>query len=88
MHLEVDQAATKDELEQAVESCDWRYQIKGLPNPVSMDNKDVFVQNAILFHVLIQRQSCYDQLVEGLKYYKVSLVLNLTVTALLVYNRQ
>ncbi|KAL0969895.1 hypothetical protein UPYG_G00234150 [Umbra pygmaea] len=68
----VDQAATKDELEQAVESCDaWRYQIEGLPNPVSMDNKDAFVQNAILFHVLIQRQSCYDQLVEGLKYYEV-----------------
>ncbi|XP_035852933.1 G2/M phase-specific E3 ubiquitin-protein ligase-like [Sander lucioperca] len=68
----VDQALTTDELEQAVECCDsWRYQIEGLPNPVSMDNKDAFVQNAILFHVLIQRQSCYDQLVEGLKYYEV-----------------
>ncbi|KAK0150726.1 Zinc finger MYM-type protein 1 [Merluccius polli] len=67
----VDQALTTDELEQAVECCDsWRYQLEGLPNPVSMDNKDAFVQNAILFHVLIQRQSCYDQLVEGLKYYE------------------
>ncbi|KAK0138681.1 G2/M phase-specific E3 ubiquitin-protein ligase [Merluccius polli] len=68
----VDQALTTDELEQAVECCDsWRYQLEGLPNPVSMDNKDAFVQNAILFYVLIQRQSCYDQLVEGLKYYEV-----------------
>ena len=82
MHLKVDQAATNDELEQAVESCDsWRYQIEGLPNPVSMDNKDAFVQNAILFHVLIQRQSCYDQLVEGLNYYEVSLNLNVTGNA-------
>ncbi|XP_059905314.1 uncharacterized protein LOC132455468 [Gadus macrocephalus] len=65
----VDQALTTEELEQAVECCDsWRYQLEGLPNPVSMDNKDAFVQNAILF---IQRQSCYDQLVEGLKYYEV-----------------
>ncbi|XP_056438179.1 G2/M phase-specific E3 ubiquitin-protein ligase-like isoform X2 [Gadus chalcogrammus] len=68
----VDQALTTEELEQAVECCDsWRYQLEGLPNPVSMDNKDAFVQNAILFHVVIQRQSCYDQLVEGLKYYEV-----------------
>lgn len=82
MHLEVDQAATKDELEQAVGCCDsWRYQIEGLPNPVSMDNKNAFVQNAILFHVLIQRQSCYDQLVECLKHYEVSLDLNVTVIA-------
>nr|XP_033488754.1 uncharacterized protein LOC117260782 [Epinephelus lanceolatus] len=68
----VDEAATTDELEQALEGCDsWRYEIEGLPNPVSMNNKDAFVQNAIRFHVLIQRQSCYDQLVEGLKYCEV-----------------
>ncbi|KAL7376812.1 hypothetical protein ABVT39_016296 [Epinephelus coioides] len=65
----VDEAATTDELKQALEGCDsWRYEIEGLPNPVSMNNKDAFVQNAIHFHVLVQRQSCYDQLVEGLKY--------------------
>ena len=87
MHLKVDQALTTEELEQAVECCDsWRYQLEGLPNPVSMDNKDAFVQNAILFHVVIQRQSCYDQLVEGLKYYEVSLDLNVT-NCILVYNR-
>lgn len=82
MHLEVDEAATTDELDQALECCDsWRYEIEGLPNPVSMNNKDAFVQNAIRFHVLVQRQSCYDQLVEGLKYYEVSLALNVTVIA-------
>uniref|UniRef100_A0AAV2KI09 HECT domain-containing protein n=1 Tax=Knipowitschia caucasica TaxID=637954 RepID=A0AAV2KI09_KNICA len=68
----VDTSLTTDELEQAVQCCDsWRFQIEGLPNPVNMDNKDAFVQNAIVFHVLIQRQSCYDQLVEGLNYYEV-----------------
>ncbi|XP_040928000.1 G2/M phase-specific E3 ubiquitin-protein ligase-like isoform X3 [Betta splendens] len=68
----VDQAASKDELDQAIGYCEsWQYQIEGLPNPVTMDNKDAFVKSAILFHVLIQRQSCYDQLGEGLKQYEV-----------------
>lgn len=48
--------------------------LKVYPNPVSMDSKPTFVKNSILFHVIIQWQSCYDQLVEGLKHYEVSLL--------------
>lgn len=73
-YIEVKQAETEDQLEKAVDKCDsWRTQIEGLPNPVTMDNKYAFVKNAILFHVLIQWKSCYDQLAEGLQYYEVCL---------------
>ncbi|XP_023816594.1 G2/M phase-specific E3 ubiquitin-protein ligase-like isoform X1 [Oryzias latipes] len=68
----IDQATTDDDLQRAIESCEsWRYQIEGLPNPVTMDNKDAFVKNAIIFHVLLQRKSCYDQLAEGLECYEL-----------------
>lgn len=70
---EIVQATTQDELDQALESCDsWRFQVGGLPHPVSMDNKDAFVKNAMHFHIFIQQQSCYDQLREGLAHYEVS----------------
>lgn len=72
MCAEIDQATTEEELGKALEDCDsWRDQIEGLPTPVTMENKVTFVNCAVLFHVLIQRKSCYDQLAEGLKYYEV-----------------
>ena len=72
-----------DELEEALDCCDsWRFQIEGLPNPVTMDRKNAFIKNAILYHIILQRQSCFNQLIDGLSYYGVS-----ESSVLLVYSK-
>ncbi|XP_039467421.1 uncharacterized protein LOC120439969 isoform X2 [Oreochromis aureus] len=63
-------ATTQHDLEKAVSCCDsWRYQVEGLPLTVTMANKDLFVKNAALYLAVLQRQSCFDQLTDGLSYY-------------------
>ncbi|XP_037313369.2 G2/M phase-specific E3 ubiquitin-protein ligase-like [Pungitius pungitius] len=68
----VKQASTVDELEEALDCCDtWRFQIEGLPNPVTMDRRNEFIRNATLYHVILHQQSCFNQLMDGLSYYGV-----------------
>ncbi|KAK0152026.1 G2/M phase-specific E3 ubiquitin-protein ligase [Merluccius polli] len=67
----VQHANLQDDLEKAVSCCDWRYQVEGLPLVVTMANRDVFVKNAVLYHTVVQRQSCLDQLIDGLSHYGV-----------------
>lgn len=68
----VQHATLQDDLEKAVSCCDsWRYQVEGLPLVVTMANRDVFVKNAVLYHTVVQRQSCLDQLIDGLSHYGV-----------------
>ncbi|XP_063078396.1 G2/M phase-specific E3 ubiquitin-protein ligase-like [Engraulis encrasicolus] len=64
-------ATSHDELEEAISSCDWRFQMEGLPAQVTMDNRDAFVRNAVLYHTVLRRQSCIDQLTDGLSHYGV-----------------
>nr|XP_024659319.1 uncharacterized protein LOC112435256 [Maylandia zebra] len=65
-------ATTQHDLEEAVSCCDsWRYQVEGLPLTVTMANKDLFVKNAALYLAVLQRQSCFDQLTDGLSYYGI-----------------
>ncbi|XP_039672786.1 uncharacterized protein LOC120569038 [Perca fluviatilis] len=66
----VQHATMQDDLDKAVSCCDsWRYQVEGLPLTVTMANRDVFVKNAVLYHTVLQRQSCLDQLIDGLSHY-------------------
>ncbi|XP_026074339.1 uncharacterized protein LOC113053478 [Carassius auratus] len=68
----VQHATLQDDLEKAVSCCDsWRYQVEGLPVVVTMANRDLFVKNAVLYHTVVQRQSCLDQLIDGLSHYGV-----------------
>ncbi|XDV12078.1 hypothetical protein PO909_000822 [Leuciscus waleckii] len=68
----VQHATLQDDLEKAVSCCDsWRYQVEGLPLVVTMADRDVFVKNAVLYHTVVQRQSCLDQLIDGLSHYGV-----------------
>ncbi|XP_028451904.1 G2/M phase-specific E3 ubiquitin-protein ligase-like [Perca flavescens] len=72
----VQHATLQDDLEKAVSCCDsWRYQVEGLPLVVTMANRDVFVKNTVLYHIVVQRQSCLDQLIDGLSHYGVLLLL-------------
>lgn len=73
-HLQVKQASTEDELQEALDCCDsWRFHVEGLPNQVTMDSKHAFVKSATLYHVILQRQSCLNQLIDGLYHYGVSI---------------
>lgn len=36
-----------------------------------MADRDAFVKNAVLYHTVVQRQSCLDQLIDGLSHYGV-----------------
>ncbi|KAL3966434.1 G2/M phase-specific E3 ubiquitin-protein ligase [Sarotherodon galilaeus] len=45
--------------------------VEGLPLTVTMANKDLFVKNAALYLAVLQRQSCFDQLTDGLSYYGI-----------------
>ncbi|XP_051791621.1 G2/M phase-specific E3 ubiquitin-protein ligase-like [Erpetoichthys calabaricus] len=68
----VEKSSTERELEDAVKRCDsWRFEVEGLPNPVNMNTKDTFVKKAALFHVILKRRACLDQLIDGLSYYEV-----------------
>ncbi len=59
-------------MDKAVSCCDsWQFQVEGLPLVVTTANRDVFVKNAALYHAVLQRQSCLDQLIDGLSYYGV-----------------
>ncbi|XP_051792071.1 uncharacterized protein LOC127530109 [Erpetoichthys calabaricus] len=72
MLKKVEKSSTERELEDAVKRCDsWRFEVEGLPNPVNMNTKDTFVKKATLFHVILERQACLDQLIDGLSYYEV-----------------
>lgn len=44
-----------------------------------MANKETFVKNAVLYHTLLQRQSCLDQLIDGLSHYGVRFTLQLCI---------
>ncbi|XP_051792073.1 G2/M phase-specific E3 ubiquitin-protein ligase-like [Erpetoichthys calabaricus] len=72
MLKKVETLSTERELEDTVKQCDsWRFEVEGLPNPVNMNTKDTFVKKAALFHVILKRQACLDQLIDGLSYYEV-----------------
>lgn len=64
-------AGTPEELEKALNCCEWRFDVEGLPHPVTMETKHAFVNNATLYYVILQRQSCLNQLIDGLSYYNV-----------------
>ncbi|XP_057712045.1 uncharacterized protein LOC130929111 [Corythoichthys intestinalis] len=52
-----------------------------------MANRDLFVTNAILYHTVLQRQSCLDQLIDGLHHYGVLSLLRETPSLRVLFDR-
>jgi hypothetical protein len=70
--LKVEEAATEQELQEAIGSTgDWRQQ-DGLMGSVTMDTKQDFVDLAVMSMVRMPIQAMVDQLLEGLTIYGVS----------------
>ncbi|XP_058854362.1 uncharacterized protein LOC117398677 [Acipenser ruthenus] len=65
----IEQSTDDSELEEVLQLCDsWRFTV---PNPVTMTNRLQFVRIATLYTVILQRQSCLNQIMDGLAYYEV-----------------
>ncbi|KAK3593333.1 hypothetical protein CHS0354_031396 [Potamilus streckersoni] len=68
LHL-VQEATDQESLDRALNSCDWRFHVDGLPLFVKMENKDDFVLSSTIYFAVLQRQIGIQQLLEGLEYY-------------------
>ena len=69
--LQVVDAENEDELREAINSCDWRYDIDGLAGVVDMKNRDFFVQSAAAFFTKIRCKAMVDEFKKGLETYNV-----------------
>ncbi|KAK3593335.1 hypothetical protein CHS0354_031397 [Potamilus streckersoni] len=65
----VQQANNQESLEAALNSCDWRFDVDGLPLFVKMENKEEFIQASAMYFAILQRQTGIQQLLQGLEYY-------------------
>ncbi|KAL3875460.1 hypothetical protein ACJMK2_033407 [Sinanodonta woodiana] len=65
----IQQATDQGALERALESCEWRFDVDGLPLFVKMENKDEFVKASAMHFAVLTRQTGIQQLLHGLKYY-------------------
>ncbi|KAL3875467.1 hypothetical protein ACJMK2_033413, partial [Sinanodonta woodiana] len=62
-------ADNEESLEKALNSCDWRFDVDGLPLFVKMENKEEFIQASSMYFAILQRQTGIQQLLQGLEYY-------------------
>ena len=63
---------SEEEVKNAFHECEWRLEIDGLPSSISMKTKNIFVNEAIKYFVIIKCKPMLDQLLDGLKYCNVS----------------
>lgn len=52
--------------------CEWRFDIDGLPPTLSMEQRSSFIDEVTKYFVVIKCQPMLNQLIDGLKYYDVS----------------
>ncbi|KAK3593328.1 hypothetical protein CHS0354_031389 [Potamilus streckersoni] len=65
----IQQATDQGSLERALNSCEWRFDVDGLPLFVKMENKEEFVKASAMHFAVLTRQTGIQQLLHGLKYY-------------------
>ncbi|KAL3875461.1 hypothetical protein ACJMK2_033408 [Sinanodonta woodiana] len=65
----VQQALDNDSLQKALNSCEWRFDIDGLPLFITMENKEEFLQASAMYFAVLTRQMGIQQLLQGLEYY-------------------
>ncbi|XP_067679325.1 uncharacterized protein [Haliotis asinina] len=64
----VSEARDMTELEEALEECDWRYDLDGIPPVVTMDSRDEFLRGCVQYLVILQSKPMLDQMIEGLRH--------------------
>jgi hypothetical protein len=51
---------------------EWRFDIDGLPQTLRIQDKDTFIDEVTKYFLVIKCQPMLNQLIDGLKYYDVS----------------
>ncbi|XP_046550434.1 G2/M phase-specific E3 ubiquitin-protein ligase-like [Haliotis rubra] len=64
----VSEARDKAELQEALDECDWRFDLDGIPSYVSMDSRDEFLRECVQYFVILQSKPMLDQLIQGLRH--------------------
>ncbi|XP_071119431.1 G2/M phase-specific E3 ubiquitin-protein ligase-like [Haliotis cracherodii] len=64
----VSEARDATELEEALQECDWRYDLDGIPTYVTMANRDEFLNGCVHHFVILQSKPMIDQLIQGLRH--------------------
>ncbi|XP_046583541.1 uncharacterized protein LOC124290763 isoform X3 [Haliotis rubra] len=62
----VSEARDEAELQEALEECDWRYDLDGVPSYVTMASRDEFLRGCVQYFVILQSKPMLDQLIQGL----------------------
>ncbi|KAK3593330.1 hypothetical protein CHS0354_031393 [Potamilus streckersoni] len=65
----VQQALDNESLQKALNSCEWRFDVDGLPLFITMENKEEFLQASAMYFAVLTRQMGIQQLLQGLEYY-------------------
>lgn len=71
---EVKKCTSQKEFDSCLAECEWKCEIDGLPVFVKLENKHEFINEVVKYYVIVKCQAMLDQLLEGLKYYDVSLI--------------
>ncbi|XP_048256495.1 G2/M phase-specific E3 ubiquitin-protein ligase-like [Haliotis rufescens] len=64
----VSEAKDATELEEALQECDWRDDLDGIPSYVTMANRDEFLSGCVHHFVILQSKPMVDQLIQGLRH--------------------
>ncbi|KAG7491296.1 hypothetical protein MATL_G00001720 [Megalops atlanticus] len=67
----IEKSNSEAELEEALDGCDWRFSIEGLPSSVTLANKSGFVRCATVYWAIMYRKSCLDELAQGMSHYEI-----------------
>lgn len=78
--LQLQEAATEEEVKALEEAAEWRFVIDGLPHQWTLQNKSIVVELASYHFGFVLLKPFMDQMREGLETYKASE--NLTVSPL------
>lgn len=73
--LQMLSAGSEEELGRILESCEWRFEIEGLPSYVKFEHLETFVKEVSLYYAVIRTQGMIDQFVQGFMTYEVCLCL-------------
>ncbi|XP_046353518.2 chromodomain-helicase-DNA-binding protein 7-like [Haliotis rufescens] len=64
----VSEARDATELEEALQECNWRDDLDGIPSYVTMANRDEFLYGCVHHFVILQSKPMIDQLIQGLRH--------------------
>jgi hypothetical protein len=72
--LQLLEAESQEQFDKYLEECDWRFEIDGLPPIIPLGDRNVFITEVAQYYVILRCKAMLDQLLLGLQYYQVLLL--------------